>query len=152
MRRSHYNRPQDFKRRTLAIVTTSRADLYEEEQRWLSRIKESEIRSKYYNLCLSVKNLWHQDPEKRLTVGQKISHTKLSNPDKQRRGAHSEETKKLMSERKKGGSFTLEHRAKLAASKRGTVYSDERKAAISQRMKEQYADGRRTAKKKPILI
>ena len=50
MRRSYERRRLDFKRRILARIYTNRIDLYSEEQKWLSMIKDEEIKIRYYNL------------------------------------------------------------------------------------------------------
>jgi hypothetical protein len=50
MRNAYKRRPEDFKRRILETVVTTRADLYEREFQWLSQIKEEELGKKYYNL------------------------------------------------------------------------------------------------------
>ena len=54
MLRTYIRRPGDFKRRILKIVTSSKTDLWHEEQRWLDMIKREEIRqgrdSRYFNL------------------------------------------------------------------------------------------------------
>lgn len=54
MRNSYKRRPQDFKRRVISRIDTSRNDLLKEEQRWFNMIKPEERRIKYYNLNLSV--------------------------------------------------------------------------------------------------
>jgi hypothetical protein len=76
MRKSHTRRPNDFKRRILKRLTTSRSELLTEEQRWLNMIKPTEKKIRYYNLNLIITNPWHQHLEKRITVGQKISQAK----------------------------------------------------------------------------
>lgn len=49
MLRAYKKRPQDFRRRILAIVTTSRRDLHAEEQRWLDLVRPDELQRRYYN-------------------------------------------------------------------------------------------------------
>jgi hypothetical protein len=79
MRKSYRRRSEDFKRRILQIVP-ERKNLFAEEQRWLDMIKDRELRKRYYNLSKSVKDPWYQHPEKRLTIGQKISLSKSGKP------------------------------------------------------------------------
>jgi hypothetical protein len=47
---AYRRRPEDFKRRILETVTTTRIDLYEREYAWLSLIKDAELGKRYYNL------------------------------------------------------------------------------------------------------
>lgn len=49
MRKAFRLRPDDFKRRIVARVTTTRHDLLTEEHRWLSMIKDHELKVRYYN-------------------------------------------------------------------------------------------------------
>ena len=76
MRNSYKRRPGDFKRRILARVTTDRSDLLIEEQRWLNMIRDSELKGRYYNFTLSVKNFmtwWVKEDGTYFTVKEKIS-------------------------------------------------------------------------------
>jgi hypothetical protein len=50
MLKAYKRRSGDFKRRILTKIYTSRKDLLEEEYRWLSLIKDEELRVRYYNL------------------------------------------------------------------------------------------------------
>ena len=76
MLRAFEHRPEDFKRRIIARVSGTRQDVLDEEYRWLSMIKESELKGiKYYNLHNHHYGHWTSDEEKRLSVGQKISKT-----------------------------------------------------------------------------
>lgn len=74
MKSAYKRRPHDFKRRILKIITTSRTDLIEEEDRWLKMIKPSEKTKQYYNLYLGAQKLWSLD--KTCNIGQKISRSK----------------------------------------------------------------------------
>ena len=73
MRRAYKQRPADFKRRIVAVVTTNRTDLFEKEARWLAMIKPSEFKRRYYNLKNTPDNLWHFIEDSRLTTAEKIS-------------------------------------------------------------------------------
>jgi hypothetical protein len=74
MLRAYKKRPEDFKRKVICKVTTNRSDLLNKEQKYLSCIKEHEIKRKYYNLNrVCSMNQWFMCDDKRLTVGQKIS-------------------------------------------------------------------------------
>lgn len=80
MKVSYSRRPADFKRRVIARGIDNRPDLLKEEARWLSMIKPAEVKSKYYNLRLDTQHLWHADPLKNKTIGQKISAAKTGKP------------------------------------------------------------------------
>jgi hypothetical protein len=76
MRDAHKRRPDDFKRRILARVRTTRADLYLEEERWLKMVKPEETRVRYYNLALGSTTHWSAmdsslSVKERLSVSQK---------------------------------------------------------------------------------
>lgn len=91
MRNVYRRRPQDFKRRILTLVYTNKNDLYEEEHRWFSLIKDKELGKKYYNLRKHKWGHWSSDVSSKLTVSEKIKeHHK------------SEEFRKLASENKLG--------------------------------------------------
>lgn len=77
MKKSYKHRPTDFKRRILSVITTSRKDLLLEEFRWLGKIKPHEIKTRYYNLKINMDQQWWSHPESRVTVGQKISASKI---------------------------------------------------------------------------
>lgn len=73
MRRSYRRRPNDFKRRILAKIWSSRSNLLVEEGKWLGLIQGHLLGVKYYNLRNTPSNHWTADEDKRLTIGQKIS-------------------------------------------------------------------------------
>lgn len=149
MRKSYSRRPEDFKRRIVAWVNTSRVDLLIEEERWLQMIKPAEIKSRYYNLRRDTQHLWHaHEGEVKLSIGQKISAAKtgktITFKDPDERGRKISEGKKKAFEKKlaeTGSKFSAEHREKLVESNRGRIHTDEWKAANSERMKAQWADG-----------
>lgn len=91
MRRAYRHRPQDFKRRIVARVFTSRQDLFDEEYRWLKMMKPEEMRGpRYYNIKTYRDNHWHAEDETiRLSVREKISASKkkffAANPDHAKR-------------------------------------------------------------------
>jgi len=63
MRRAYRNRPNDFKRRVLEVVVTTRSDLFLREYAWLSLIKDNELGKRYYNFRKSIHNLLEYTPE-----------------------------------------------------------------------------------------
>lgn len=82
MRKSYSRRPEDFKRRILARVNTSRIDLLAEEHSWLNRIETTLLGKKYYNLRIDTMHLWHANDDSRLKVGEKISKALKGKPSK----------------------------------------------------------------------
>lgn len=72
MRRSYRRRPDDFRRRILAVVNTSRASLLDEEFKWLSLISEGELGKKYYNLTNRKNGHWSTGEEKFEEITAKI--------------------------------------------------------------------------------
>jgi hypothetical protein len=123
MRKAYHRRPDDFKRRILAIITTSRHDLLVEEARWLRMIKRHEIKTRYYNIKRKGDNLWFAHPDDLLTVGQKISKAlkgKKYGP-KPERGASISAGKIAGHEKRRqenGAAVSEATRAKISASKR----------------------------------
>jgi hypothetical protein len=99
MRDAHRRRPDDFKRRTIQTIN-ERTELLNAEEQWLQKAKKKEDR--YYNLCFTTSNnLWWNDENQRLSVGQKISAKNKANPNfgKWNCGKSlSEETKNKISE------------------------------------------------------
>lgn len=76
---SYKRRPHDFKRRILSYVYTNRADLLEEEYRWLSMMKPEELHGRrYYNLRNHHFSHWSSDETKSRIVKEKASGKKLS--------------------------------------------------------------------------
>jgi hypothetical protein len=83
MNKAYARRTNDFKRRILKRVYSSRKDMLEEETRWLQMIKPEEIKIRYYNLKRSG-NHWSASEYDRLRINQKIAiKTKeaMSRPD-----------------------------------------------------------------------
>lgn len=102
MRQSYRRRPDDFTRRVISRVYTSRADLLIEEGRWLNLIPDTDIGTRYYNLTKHTNGHWHTDPDKRLTVGQKISKANKGRVSPLKGVPCSEEHKQKLSELWKG--------------------------------------------------
>lgn len=141
MKQAYKIRPQDFKRRIIKRIYTSRADLLAEENRYLQMIKSEEIKHRYYNLSKSnALNHW---------TGNKDKYDKISeNMKGNKHGAVpcSPEKAKKISEAKKGIKFSLEHIQKLSEAKKGTKHTEERKEAARIRMKKQWETGARKGK------
>jgi hypothetical protein len=73
MRDAYTKRPQDFKRRIISRVTTSREDLLKEEHRYLLMIKPEELKDRYYNMKIWQQGLWYANEDQKLSIQKKIS-------------------------------------------------------------------------------
>lgn len=77
MNKAYKRRKEDFKRRILTKVTSSKKDLLLKEQEWLDKIDPLKIKkgkdSKYYNLNLNVNDYWHTYDESFSSIKEKIS-------------------------------------------------------------------------------
>lgn len=76
MIKAYKRRPEDFKRRILTKISTSRQDLLLAEYWWLSQISESELGIQFFNLTNYMNGHWSTDENQRLSVKQKVSLTK----------------------------------------------------------------------------
>jgi hypothetical protein len=133
MKQAYKIRPHDFKRRILK-TNIPRQEILAEEFKWLSLIKPEELKIKYYNLNIHHFGHWTTDPDKLLTIGEKISKKNKENPDWgswSKGKVNSEETRKKMSESKKG----------KPSPNKGKPMSDDQKRKISETKKEQYLVG-----------
>lgn len=74
MKQAYKHRPDDFKRRILKRVYSTRLDLLAEENRFLSMIKPEEIKVRYYNLQAHQFGHWSMYPDKVKTISEKISY------------------------------------------------------------------------------
>jgi hypothetical protein len=75
MRQAYRRRPEDFKRKILErIYDKNRQKLYDVELKWLSFIKEEEIKTRYYNLNIKGTGHWSAYPENIKTIKEKISY------------------------------------------------------------------------------
>ena len=150
MNRAYKLRPNDFKRRILSYVVSSREDLIKEEQRWLNMINESELNIKYYNLRIVATNLWHTFPDSRKTIGEKISESLKGRPDPRKVplkdiGDKISKTKKANFYKKRketGQAFSDEHIKKLSQAKLGSTLPEDHKSKISESGKKSYENGR----------
>jgi hypothetical protein len=73
MRKAFKRRPEDFKRRILSKVASSKQNLLDEEYRYLSMIDQSELGRKYYNLTNHKNGHWMTVEKKAKTLKEKIS-------------------------------------------------------------------------------
>jgi hypothetical protein len=81
MRKSYRRRPDDFKRRIIARVSSSRSDLFEEEHKWMSLISKKELGKKYYNLRQHKWGHWTSDEVTKDSIAKKISESHNNDPN-----------------------------------------------------------------------
>lgn len=135
MRDAHRRRPSDFRRR-IVLSNLTRSALLEEEHRWLTLIKDSELGKKYYNLRKHRWGHWSTDIDDRKTVSEKISESKLGKPGPK----HTEETKqKIRDARKKQSAPSIGHKhteeTKQKMRKPKAPRSDEHRRKLSEALK-----------------
>lgn len=73
MRKAFRRRPQDFKKRIIGRIYTSRNEMYEIEHKWLQLISEEELGEKYYNLRNHKWSNWMNNKTSSLTIKEKLS-------------------------------------------------------------------------------
>jgi hypothetical protein len=73
MRNAYKYRKDDFKRKIITKVFTSKADLLKKEYEYLSLIKEEELGKRYYNLTKHLNDHWFTEEERAKTLSEKIS-------------------------------------------------------------------------------
>lgn len=164
MKNAYKRRPGDFKRRILAYITTSRNDMFDEEYKWLSMIRDSEIGTKYYNLIKHHSSHWSINEESRVNMvnflkcrtphnkGKHLSAKHKANISAANTGKHhSEETRSKLSIIRKGRTApnkgvpcSIEQKAKISAANKGRIHSEETKAKISATLRSKISSRRTT--------
>lgn len=142
MNQAYKRRPQDFKRRIIKRIYTSKKDLFKEEQKYLGMIKKDELGKKYYNLQNTWEH-WILDENKEKSVREKISKTKKGkklpksiewqlNWNESRRGHEvTGETKEKLRTANVGKSLSNETKEKLSSINKGVPKSKEAKENMS---------------------
>jgi hypothetical protein len=105
MRDAYRRRPLDFNRRIITKIYSSRQELLEIENKYLSLIKDEELGKKYYNITKYMNGHWTTDTDKRLSIGEKISKAnkgKYGDKNNFYGKIHTNESKKKMSKSHKG--------------------------------------------------
>jgi hypothetical protein len=155
MRKAYNRRPLDFKRRIISKIYTSRKDLLEEENRWLSMIKSHELKIRYYNSRNCEFNHWSADDQKLIAIGKRISNVnkgkKQTFKDPIERGRKISESKKKVFDKRReetGLSFSPEHLIEMREAKLGKKHTQEWKDNNSKLLKEQWQNGIRIGKKR----
>jgi len=156
MKSAYGRRPGDFKRRIVERIYTCRHDLIVAEHRWLSMMDKDKLATRlhtvkerkfarYYNIVDGTWDYWHTDEQKRKEIGKKISITKTG----KKTGPRDPSIGKTISAAKKGKPLTEAHKEALRGIKKAP-HTDEWKAANSERMKRQWADGTRSRIRGPM--
>jgi hypothetical protein len=141
MMKAYKKRPEDFKRKILISNISDKKTMFEEEHRFLSRIKPEEIKTRYYNICTVKKTHWSATPNAK-TIAQKSGEKRRGVP----LGPCSEETKQKISEANKGRTFSEEHKEKLRDARSKQIVTEESNKKRSESLKKAYVAG---IKKKP---
>jgi hypothetical protein len=147
MKKAYNKRPKDFKRRILVSNIPSRQQTFDEEYKFLQRIKPEEVKIRYYNWYVGHnKNHWSATPNAKSIAKKSGDARKGKSLD-----ACSEETRKKISEAKKGKPFSDQHKEALKVSRAKQTFSEESNKKRSESLKKAYAEGKRapTRKGKP---
>lgn len=150
MRNAYRRRPEDFKRKILSIVNTSRIELLETEHRWLSLIKDKELKVKYYNLSKKHFGHWSARPNAK-SIAKKSGESRRGKSPNNDPQMLIERGKKI-SAKVKGRKFSPEHKEKLRQAKLGHKQTPEQIAKKSESCKKAWATGNRPRKKPSMSL
>lgn len=73
MRNAYSRRQEDFSRKIVSRICSSRNDLLIEEYRWLQMISDDQLGKKFYNLTKHLNGHWTTGEGRRLSISEKIS-------------------------------------------------------------------------------
>ena len=128
MKNTYKRRPETFKRRILEKNINSKENMFLREDAWLSKIKDSELGKRYYNLQKHWKH-WNSDQKKSLSVREKLSEaTKRLHQDPVYRNKYLEGRKNLPPR-------SEEAKRKTALANTGKKRTEETKQKISKAQK-----------------
>lgn len=129
MMQAYYRRPEDFKRRIISRISTSRKDLLAEELRFLNMIKPEEVKVKYYNLRIRHTGHWSSSS---LEPARKSGESRRGKPL-----PCSPEKAKRISEAKlaKNHKMSDKTKAKMSESAKARKASEETKQKLSEAQK-----------------
>lgn len=155
MKQAYGYRPHDFKRRIIKTNISTRNEMFDEEFRILKMIKESEIKPhnphpRYYNLNIKNNRLWHSDDTNILTIGQKISKAKkgkLLGPCSAEKAKKISEAKLVSFQKRLEQTGQKMPEGHKCGRSKGYKHTEQWKIQNSERLKQQYVDGRRKSKK-----
>lgn len=126
MLKSYKKRPQDFRRKVLVTCIPSKQETFDEEYRFLQKIKPEEAKIRYYNLHLGAKAHWSASPNAK-SIAQKSGDSRRGKS----MGPCSPEKAAKISSTKKGKAFTPEHKQALSVARKGMKLSASHRDAIS---------------------
>lgn len=132
MKQAFAKRPDDFKRRILARIYSSKQDMFNEEARWQSFIKDDELKVRYYNIRRHGDRHWTTSEEKSLSIREKISLTmKAKHQDPEYKEMYNSSRKHLKG-KKQNPEFIAKRTAaiKLAKEKQFPIEGRKVRAAI----------------------
>ncbi len=123
MRENFKNRPDDFSKKILIKVYTTREDLLIEEQKWLDKVPREEFGKKYYNINARVQGYWWVNEETKSIIGKKISKAmnkiKLDHPEKWKKRNLKLSNASLGHQRNKGKRHSDETKQKISLAQKG---------------------------------
>ena len=134
MRDAYRRRSQDFKRRIISRIYTTKQDLLNKELEWFSLIKPEEIRIRYYNLRINHTYHWSTS-ENALSVAEKISFSKKGKPNGRKGSVFSEEHKAKISIGQTGRKHSEATKTKMSDAKKGRIVSEETRLKLSEAAK-----------------
>lgn len=139
MKQAYKRRPETFKRRILAWVSSSRRELLDEEFRWLNMIDENELGTRYYNLAKRVGH-WHADEDRLRTTRERLKKAQNDPETNARRSASIKEAIARWTPEQRAA-----RNAKLSASLKGRKQpprTEEHKRNNREANKKAWAEGR----------
>ncbi len=128
MRKSYNRRKEDFEREILVTNIKTRLETLEEEYKWLQLIPDEELGKSYYNLRNCEFSHWTTDPDKRLTISEKLSKSiklKWQDPVYREKSINTYKT----SEKRKENRIKATEASRLVTI--GKEFSEERRNKIS---------------------
>lgn len=147
MRDAYRRRPHDFKRRIIKRIYTNKQDMFNEEYRILKMIPQCELGRKYYNVSKTHPQHWTINPNRYLSVAEKVSKANkgrkhnLSPEQRAERGRRISEAKLKRKEEKILQGLPI-RKAETKPRKPRKPFSEESKAKRSASLKKAWAEGR----------
>lgn len=153
MRNTYKRHKEDFKRRIIARIYTNKKDLYEEEFRWLSMIKDEEFKIRYYNLQKWHYNHWSISGNDE-TIREKLSKAATGRISAWKGHQHTEEAKEKNRQKHLGKKMSNEsiEKRKITLKEKGIVNPFTRRSDGSSITKDKALFGEKNPSWIPIEI